>query len=67
MNTNQQWSGYGQPETTEIFRELVEATPQLPIDKLVKFTKSGLAKLKGIEENTVSNPLTEQSPKTVRL
>jgi len=62
MYINGQTPNNGQPETSDIFRELVEATPQLPIDKLVTFTKSKLGHLKEIAtqsnkaEDCIVNP-----------
>ena len=35
MYNGGQWPGHGQAESAEIFRELVENTPQIPIDKMV--------------------------------
>ncbi len=63
MNSNGQWPGQGQPESTEIFRELVDAMPQLPIGKLMTYTKGKLVQLKEIAtpsdtiDSCVSNPI----------
>ena len=35
MNEYQKWTGFGHPKQEEIFRPLVEITPQIPVDKLV--------------------------------
>ena len=45
MYSNSQWPGHGQKETADIFQELVEITPQLPIGKMVKGTKAAFTKL----------------------
>ena len=45
MYNNEQWQGHGQVETTDIFRELAEITPELPIGKIVQGTKSAVIRL----------------------
>jgi|GEM_PF-6025247 len=65
MYSNGQWPGHGQPETAEIFREIIEVMPQLPIGKLANATKAGLGKLKDIAKSThtddaICNPTTDR-------
>ncbi len=53
MYTNGQWPGHGQPETPEIFREIVEDMPQIPVGKITKGMKALIAKLRTSHESEV--------------
>ena len=40
---NQGWPGHSQPEIAEIFRELTDHVPQIPVGKIVKGVKALIA------------------------